>query len=63
MTNLHNLLIAYNFAKRLVSLKYITPYQKILEIYNNKDLNTNNRLFNSEPVNHLMGLNTRITIA
>ena len=62
VTHLHNLLIAYNFAKRLVSLKYITPYQKILEIYNNKDLNTNNRLFNSEPVNHLMGLNTRVII-
>ena len=59
VTHLHNLLIAYNFAKRLVSLKYITPYQKILEIYNNKDLNTNNRLFNSEPVNHLMGLNIK----
>lgn len=63
VTHLHNLLIAYNFAKRLVSLKYITPYQKILEIYNNKDLNTNNRLFNSEPVNHLMGLNTRVKFA
>ena len=39
VTHLDNLLIAYNFAKRLVSLKYITPYQKMLEIYNNKDLN------------------------
>ena len=30
VTHLDNLLIAYNFAKRLVSLKYITPYQKML---------------------------------
>ena len=54
---LDNLLIAYNFAKRLVSLKYITPYQKMLEIYNNKDLNKNNRFFNSEPINYLLERN------
>ena len=59
VTHLDNLLIAYNFAKRLVSLKYITPYQKMLEIYNNKDLNKDNRLFNSEPTNYLLGRNTR----
>lgn len=55
VTHLDNLLIAYNFAKRLVSLKYITTYQKVFEIYNNKDLNKNNRLFNNNPVNYLMG--------
>ena len=58
VTHLDNLLIAYNFAKRLVSLKYITPYQKMLEIYNNKDLNKDNRLFNSEPTNYLLGRNS-----
>ena len=59
LNHLDNLLIAYNFAKRLKSLKYITPYQKVLEIYNDKNLNNNNRLFRIEPVNQLMGLNRR----
>ena len=59
LNHLDNLLIAYNFAKRLKSLKYITPYQKVLEIYNDKNLNNNNRLFRIEPVNQLMGLNNR----
>ena len=59
LNHLDNLLIAYNFAKRLKLLKYITPYQKVLEIYNDKNLNNNNRLFRTEPVNQLMGLNRR----
>ena len=59
LNHLDNLLIAYNFAKRLKSLKYITPYQKVLEIYNDKNLNNNNRLFRTESVNQLMGVNSR----
>ena len=35
-----------------------TPCQKMLEIYNNKDLNKDNRLFNSEPTNYLLGRNS-----
>ena len=37
-----------------------TPYQKMLEIYNDKDLNKDNRLFNSEPTNYLLGQNTEL---
>ena len=31
----------------------------MLEIYNNKDLNKDNRLFNSEPINYSLGWNSQ----
>ena len=42
---------AYNYAKRLRSLKYLTPHQKLLEYYKK-----NVMLFKRDPVKDVLGL-------
>ena len=49
--HLNQYMIAYNFAKQLKSLKFKTPYQKMIDIYKeNVD-----SFKNESPVNYLMG--------
>jgi transposase-like protein len=51
--HLYDFLMAYNYAKKLKTLKFLTPMQKILSEYT---LNPN--LFYSNPNHYLLGLNT-----
>ena len=50
--HLHDFLMAYNFSKKLKSLNFLTPYEKILKTWDE-----NMSLFNSNPHHYLMGLN------
>lgn len=50
--HLHDFLNAYNFAKKLKSLKFITPMEKILHEWKNKP-----SLFHANPNHYSMGLN------
>jgi transposase-like protein len=51
--HLHDFLMAYNFSKKLKSLKFLTPYEKIVKTWDE-----NKSLFKSNPYHYLMGLNT-----
>lgn len=51
--HLHDFLMAYNFTKKLKALKFVSPYDKIIQEYN-KD----NNLFNFNPHHYLVGLNS-----
>ena len=51
--HVHDFLMAYNFSKKLKSLKFLTPYEKILKTWDE-----NKSLFNSNPHHYLMGLNS-----
>lgn len=51
--HLYDFLMVYNHSKKLKTLKFLTPMQKILKEY---DLNPH--LFHSNPNHYLMGLNT-----
>jgi len=51
--HLNDFLMVYNYTKKLKSLKYITPYEKII-----KSWEKNNSLFNSNPNHYLVGLNS-----
>ena len=46
-------ILAYNFQRPLKALKYISPYDRIVEIYKEKP-----KLFNFNPLQKTMGLNT-----
>ena len=50
--HLHDFLMAYNFSKKLKSLKFMTPYEKIIKTWNE-----NKGLFKSDPNLYLVGLN------
>ena len=50
--HLHDFLMAYNFSKKLKSLNFLTPYEKILKTWDE-----NMSLFNSNPYRYLTGLN------
>lgn len=50
--HLHDFLMAYNHGKRLKSLKFITPYEKIL-----KEWEENPKLFLKNPHHFIVGLN------
>jgi transposase InsO family protein len=51
--HLHAFLMAYNFAKRLKTLKGLTPYEYICKIWTNEP-----DRFNVNPFQHTVGLNT-----
>ena len=51
-THLHTFISAYNFAKRLKTLKGLTPYQYICSIYDSQP-----KLFTQKPYHHNLGLN------
>jgi hypothetical protein len=51
--HLHAFLMAYNFAKRLKTLKGLTPYEYICKIWTNEP-----DRFNVNPFQHNAGLNT-----
>lgn len=51
--HLANFLNAYNFAKRLKMLRGLTPYEEIIKCWKNKP-----KLFNVNPTQHKVGLNT-----
>jgi len=53
--HLHDFLMAYNFSKKLKSLHFLTPYEKIIKTWDK-----NKNLFKSNPHHYLMGLNTYI---
>jgi len=53
--HLKQYLFCYNFAKRLKSLRFLTPYQKMIEYYE-KDKKNNIRIFRDNTVKKLMGL-------
>jgi len=46
-------LLSYNYQKKLKALKYISPYDKLLQIFK-----TNEQLFNCNPSHKIAGLNT-----
>jgi len=50
--HLHNFMMAYNFAKRLKTLKGLTPYEYICKIWTKEP-----ERFNINPFHHNMGLN------
>jgi hypothetical protein len=50
---LHAFLMAYNFAKRLTTLKGLTPYEYICKIWT-----TQPERFAINPIQHNVGLNT-----
>ena len=50
--HLYNFLNAYNFAKRLKTLKSLTPYEKIIKYWKNEL-----KRFNINPFHHKLGLN------
>jgi len=51
--HLHAFLMAYNFAKRLKTLKGLTPYQFICQQWQKNPL-----LFKFNPFHHTVGLNS-----
>ena len=51
--HVHDFLMAYNFSKKLKSLKFLTPYEKIVKTWDE-----NKTLFKSNPHYYLMGLNS-----
>jgi hypothetical protein len=51
--HLHALLLAYNFAKRLKTLRGLTPYEHICKVWTAQP----NR-FRLNPLHHTVGLNT-----
>lgn len=50
--HLHTFLMAYNFAKRLKTLKGLTPYEEIIKCWQNEP-----KRFKLNPLHHNMGLN------
>ena len=52
-THLHSFLMAYNFARRLKTLKGLTPYEYIGNIWTKEP-----EQFNVNPLQHTVGLNT-----
>jgi hypothetical protein len=50
--HIHSFLMAYNFAKRLKSLKGLTPYENICKIWT-----TQPNRFGLNPLHHTVGLN------
>ncbi|KXK43171.1 DDE-type integrase/transposase/recombinase, partial [Nitrosomonas europaea] len=50
--HLHSFLMAYNFARRLKTLKGLTPYEYICKIWTNEP-----ERFNLDPFQHIAGLN------
>ena len=54
--HLHTFLMAYNFAKRLKTLKGLTPYEHICKIWTNEP-----ERFTVNPFQHNVGLNTKCT--
>lgn len=50
--HLHTFLMAYNFARRLKTLKGLSPYEEIIKCWNNEP-----NLFNINPLHHKMRLN------
>ena len=52
-THLQAFLMAYNYAKKLKALRFLTPYEKIIE-----DWKTNPELFYINPLHFKTGLNT-----
>ena len=51
--HLHTFVMAYNFARRLKTLKGLTPYEYICKIWT-----TEPKRFNLDPFQHIVGLNT-----
>ncbi len=51
--HMHSFLMAYNFARRLKTLKGLTPYEYIGKIWT-----TEPERFNIDPFQHTAGLNT-----
>jgi hypothetical protein len=51
--HLHAFLMAYNFAKRLKTLRGLTPYEHIC-----KDLDDAAKSVQARPLHHTVGLNT-----
>jgi hypothetical protein len=51
--HIHSFLMAYNFAKRLKSLKGLTPYENICKIWT-----TQPNRFRLNPLHHTVGLNS-----
>jgi hypothetical protein len=52
-THLSAFIDAYNFAKRLKTLKGLTPYEHICKIWNEQP-----KRFRLDPIHHMPGLNT-----
>ena len=52
-THLQTFLMAYNFARRLKTLKGLTPYEYICKTWTNEP-----ERFNISPTQHIVGLNT-----
>jgi len=51
-THLHSFMMAYNFARRLKTLKGLTPYEYICKIWTDEP-----QRFNVNPIQHTVGLN------
>jgi hypothetical protein len=51
--HLHAFLMAYNFAKRLKTLRGLTPYEHICKVWT-----TQPNWFRLDPLHHIVGLNT-----
>lgn len=52
-SHLHSFLMAYNFARRLKTLKGLTPYEYIGELWTNEP-----ERFNLNPFHYTVGLNS-----
>jgi len=52
-THMHSFLMAYNFARRLKTLKGLTPYEYVCKIWTKEP-----ERFNVDPFHHNVGLNT-----
>ena len=51
--HLHAFLMAYNFAKRLKTLRGLTPYEHICKVWTEQP-----KRFRLDPLHHTLGLNT-----
>ena len=51
--HIHAFLMAYNFAKRLKTLKGLTPYEYVCKVWTQEPLR-----FKVNPIHHTPGLNT-----
>lgn len=51
--HLHDFLMAYNFSRKLKSLRFLTPYEKIIAEWKKQP-----HIFHSNPNHYLVGLNT-----
>ena len=53
--HVHAFLMAYNFAKRLKTLRGLTPYEYICKVWT-----TQPKRFSVNPLHHTVGLNTLV---